>query len=291
MFFVPAKCTLLSISFFNPTPYEAWCSVGAYPWNCLALDGIECIRGDKASAGYISIVVLCTSLLIAVAFIVVLVCMSIIIYGAHKKGDKADENWNALKRALVQQSLMYIMAFLLIWIFRFAALFTPNTAIQLLRLTTLNLQGLLNAFIFMYHKVHNLMRKEPSFTVLKSLYLIIIKPAHVPEIKLAGLSIIANDNKPDSDRKSDLPFIEEGIEDASKDMHLSFARSEEVSYMFDCEISPKLTTAAQESGNKNFEGSQFSESRGQDNERAQDVFHDSDVSFSNDASTIKARNW
>jgi len=299
--------TFLSLSLINPTPYEPWCGVGMYPWNCLALDGIECVRGGRVSPRYIEIVTLVSSSIVICGFVIVVVCMSMIIYGACKKGDESDDqNWKSIKKALVQQSLMYIGAFLLLWIFRFMALFSPHPLMQFLRLITGNLQGLFTFIIFLYHKVHNLKRVESSLTVWKALYLIVIDPEHTPEIQVAGLSMISADNKrPDSEHKGDmLPSIEEGVDEASKDMHLSFGRSEEVSFMFDCSISRGLRKTP-ETGRRGLEGSQFSVSNSQDLDAfkldssgvtsddggSREIFNDSDISISHDASTIQARNW
>ena len=252
-----------------------------YPWDCTTLDGVECIRGgDEDTMDYVSFIVPFFAGLILFGFVVVIIAMGLIIHGACKDNSKDEEIWTSIKKNLTLQALMYIVAYVFVWIFPILALFSGSPIIQSMRLACIHLQGLINSTIFIYHKAKNVMRADVTLTFWQALNMVLIKPSDVPEIKLAGLSIISNDN---TVSRSQLPSIEEGVEDASKAMHLSHAeKSAEVNFMFDYHKNPDPKSSNKEE----LQGSAFSE------ESSKDIFNDSDVSFSeHDASTIRASNW
>ena len=229
---------------------------------------------------YVSFIVPFFAGLILFGFVVVIIAMGLIIHGACKDNSKDEEIWTSIKKNLTLQALMYIVAYVFVWIFPILALFSGSPIIQSMRLACIHLQGLINSTIFIYHKAKNVMRADVTLTFWQALNMVLIKPSDVPEIKLAGLSIISNDN---TVSRSQLPSIEEGVEDASKAMHLSHAeKSAEVNFMFDYHKNPDPKSSNKEE----LQGSAFSE------ESSKDIFNDSDVSFSeHDASTIRASNW
>ena len=122
------------------------------------------------------------------------------------------------------------------------------------------------------------------------------------EIRLSGLSLVnAYNDKVESEPQ--LPYVEDGVEDASKDMHLSYAMSnEEVCFMFDWTYDDSnrvVSNGTQEerSNMEGFEGSMFSHGslrkeeglKGNSDEEEVDNFYGSAFSF-HDASTVKGRN-
>ena len=286
----------------NPTPYEAWCNAGSYPWDCENLEGVDCIRGGGVK-DYIDIVKLCILGLVLFFFIAILACLGVIIYGMCEEickehsNNGGDEKTRFVRWTLIRQSLMYLVAYLVSYVIPIIALFDGSTVIHMLRISYHFIRVFLNVAIFTYHKVYNMKQVDDSMTNWRALYLITVKPESIMEIKLTGLSLIHAKEKADMDALPSLPSVEDGVEDASKDMHLSYARSnEEVCFMFDCTNDQnRASNNTQEEGSRfeGFEGSVFSHRSPldfKDFDDYDDGQFDGSAFSMHDASTLKGRN-
>ena len=377
------QVTFLLLELLNPTPYEAWCSVGVYPWDCSKIDAMSCSRGEKVSENYVQSVILFAGIITFLSVLVVATCMGLIIRGVflerrrrrkspsnedvtqkektnHKKEEKecinnddeqvdeprektdvvgtssningapskgdcphntlvdedgvesgeemAEHYWDdEFRSSLVNQALMYIGIFLCIRLVRIICIFSPSPWVQGYRVLSTSLQGFFNSIIFLYHKVHNLRKLQPELSIKQALYRIVVDPFPTTELELTGLSVVSNDEKNNGFEADERIVIREaGVENASRDMHLSRISGEEASYMLDIDMYHVMkrrgtrtkkaknisnqkesdVSSGQQSLNLSLRGSIFS--YGKKEEEFQD---DSAVSFSNskyDASTIRA---
>ncbi len=153
--------------------------------------------------------------------------------------DKTSEySIDKLKRTLVKQALLYIGVFVSIWLAKFLSLFSPSPILQFWRVISNSAQSFSNSSIFLYHKVHNLRRLHPYMSIQQALHSVIVDPFPTTDLKLSGLSIISRDNRLNTidGREANCHLKEAGVDDASKDMHLSFGLSKEASYMLDLDF-------------------------------------------------------
>ncbi len=141
---------------------------------------------------------------------------------------------------------------------------------------------------------------DKEFSLWSTLYIVIVRPKNLPEVRISGISEICT-----NEENTPAIVIEEGVEDASRDAHLSVISSE-VKSMFDVRSDDRsVNNVMARSTGQSYKGqSILSEDLSggviQDLVSSrQDVFMDSDVSFSlNDqlssaitkASTVKIRN-
>lgn len=110
-----------------------------------------------------------------------------------------------IRKELVQQSFMYELAFVIVWIFLpLKTVFPENDVISALMYTFLPLQGFFNALIFIYHKISTIRKSRnggPNISVLKALHGIFITPSEKREedIRIIGLSIVNRDLEENGD--------------------------------------------------------------------------------------------
>jgi len=240
----------LCLDLYNPMPFESWCSITPYPYDCFLFEDIECIHGYTGNSNIMKTIIWAIVGFSVFGFINLLGCMGVIVYGNcfHQGGDtdgedesssaEGRESWRSAKKILQRQALMYTTVYLLIWGLPLIV-YLNRTFIygffDALKVIFVPLSGFFNASIFLYHKVYNVVRSEPSCTYREALYLVLIHPEMIPEIMITGVTELP------SQEETELELVEiqnmtetSSVKGASKDVQLSmFSSSEEVSFMFD----------------------------------------------------------
>jgi hypothetical protein len=298
---------------FNVSPFETWCSVGAYPWECNTVEEAECIRGGNVSTKVISILKAVAAGSIGLAGINVLVCMGLIICRSKiylhsssntnettsniqdndnpadterkRQAAKAKMDVQKLSNTLTNQALMYIFIFLFTWTIPAVLLFVRKDFLDAFKIAFVPLQGFFNSSIFLYHKAHNIRRFDPHVTTwYKAFYHVIVQPNDVPEIQLTGISRL--DAAQGSANTQPQIVVEEGVDEASKDMNLSYGQ--ELSFVLGFNSLSTTEIKQLNLGDEQFQGSQFS----MQSSKSQVDFVDSSIfSYSEtDIATIKAGN-
>lgn len=222
-----------------------------------------------------------------------------------ERKEKGENDWKAMRKTLVIQSLMYIFAFIFTWFFTLLRMFLNSTGksrtrvVDILYLVFFPLQGFLNALVFVSHKVHNIKRLDKSISNCRALVIIFLHPKDMPEAIISGIAILEqqtkeNDKKNAGGARSNELESSRELDAVSKEGNVSIAA--EVSFMFDL---------SRDSSNQKQEGLSMNSSqslsnlfakdgspRG-DNESQQDLssssnlFIDNDISL-HDASTVIA---
>ena len=194
---------ILYLDLPNPTNLSPFCSFAVYPYECIFNEDIECQRGDPYDNFIVEIVVAALSLL---AMILVAGFMIAIILWAFSKRrmlfrDASEfrerDNRKSLRVVITKQSLMYLFAFLLSWIWiPITNFIRDSNALQVLSLLFFPLQGFSNAIIFIYHKVYNIkMQVGQEMSSKKALYILFATPDDVNEIELRGISKVECDRR------------------------------------------------------------------------------------------------
>ena len=132
----------------NPTPYDAYCLIGVYPYECLSNDDIECLRGDKDTFDLHQYVI---SISVLAQVIILIVTMLFILHTTWFS--QHDESSNV--KTIAIQAFMYLVACLLTWVP--AAIFSmvpDNKAVDAFSTFFFPMQGFFNLLIFAYHKVY-----------------------------------------------------------------------------------------------------------------------------------------
>ena len=165
------------LKYLNPVPYEIWCCVGPYPYDCNGKD-IPCLRGEPYSASldrFFTYFILfwLGGLLLVTLFSMVMV---ILTFRNHDIASKLvlkqkqiqwAEGSNVLEFALVQrsrtktitkQALLYILAAFATWSFLIVSFFYEPTWVAIAKQIFQPSQGFFNALIFIFHKIDDLKR-------------------------------------------------------------------------------------------------------------------------------------
>jgi len=208
---------------------------------------------------------------------------------------KENDTWPAMRKTLMSQALMYIIAFIMTWIFALLRIVTDvNTsgirAIDFLYCIFFPLQGFFNGLIFVYHKIHNIRRHTPSMSFGSALSFVFTRTREMPEAQISGLSMLSSRNFRRQVVRNDENVSHKShseAEDASKDVQMStisdegspFALSDEISFMFDLSIGD--TSSRRHAINNNSSRPQPNSSNSIDAENELST-------IDNDASTVKA---
>ena len=191
---------------YNPNPTIPWCTVVEYPMDCSSDVGeddtdLQCLRGDVKTRWilYTFIIIIGTVNLLTVTG-----CLLVVIIGQFIKPrysiqrfsrQRVDNETSAIRKTLVQQAIMYESSSLIIWISSVFFLGSTGGHTDFATAsshTVVPLQGLINALIFFYHKVHNIRKanRREHISIWKALYYIFCSSSHANEIQLTGLSRI-----------------------------------------------------------------------------------------------------
>ncbi len=210
-------CTIgiinLSYDFFNPRPYEPFCTVGPYPHNCLEDDNdVECIRGGNLSysmAQGLLFTCLISGLLFLISMMSSMVVVVVTVFKTElawrQNGQRRDDVRNPSRtsdfnntRTALRQALMYIAAFVLTWIWLCIALISPGKPWNdYLKMFFQPLQGFFNAAIFFTSKVHVLRKSKPDLTRWQALGQVLMSPWTVPLVVVSHIDIVNNENDDD----------------------------------------------------------------------------------------------
>ena len=243
---------------------------------------------------------------VGIGFLNVLVCMGLILSTVfrirnvrNKNTSKSEEvnnnttiavtavtetqtRMHNLRGVLTRQALMYIFSFIVIFSPAVFWLWIRSDVLDFLKIICFQLYGFFNFCIFMYHKVHNLrMWTHKPISIRRALFLVIIKPHDIPELRIAGLS-----NLQETEARASQQEAQPDVDNASKDMHLSYAEvSEEMSYALDFDnlMFSFSSSSHLDDDNENDEGLSKNLSEGSDNFISNCSPHD--------APTLKACNW
>lgn len=235
-----------------------------YPRDCEKTN--DCIRGDEDvySAPSLKLIYL---LIISFGCITITTSMAIIVFGNWKNNEyfyppnqqqqsqsqgptstgnhnnsnevtsttshPQNTNWTSMRKILISQAFMYIGAFVMTWIFGVIRQIFSGTYTEILFCMFYPLQGFYNCSIFLYHKVHNIKRLQPSITVAEALQIVLVQRGYSPEAHLSGISIVNDENNTNSHaRSSPSTSLPEGDgDDAASKSILSL--TDEISNMFD----------------------------------------------------------
>ncbi len=107
-----------------------------------------------------------------------------------------------LRKVILIQALMYIIAFILTWAFTAVFLafgiqknadWASSNPLAFLRLIFQPSQGFFNAIIFVYHKAYTLRRTDEDMGWMEAFLAVLISPSEVPEVVIEDLAIVAID--------------------------------------------------------------------------------------------------
>jgi hypothetical protein len=248
------QITLLNLDLYNPGVYDAWCTVTVYPTGCNYREDVECIRGKQISGDFYRLLLTFFIFLTSYGCLSIILAMAMIIHGSWKSDSffspSPNENsaltrqqsdrmlaWREMRKVLISQAAMYVSAFILTYIFALIGLLVRNNIIDALYCTFFPLQGFFNALIFICHKVHNIRRSDPSIPISEALGFIFLNPQDAPEMRISGISLVSVRDGYDGVMDDDMSKSSVDVSDVSKDVQLSkFSVSEEMSYMFDCNV-------------------------------------------------------
>jgi len=217
----------LKIEMINPSPLGSICTVSSYPLGCT---GIDCIRGNQALHHKLSLLWSSIFGSIFVIMVISLVLVVLSVFGTElsirrsrrinrssrlinrgSTGRSArrrheQEIWKfKITRAVLNQALMYISAFLLSysWIFVIGFLTSKHSTLEFGSRTTLSvlavffqpLQGFFNAIIFIYQKARILRRMQThaGLNWLSAFKKVILVPSVVPEQLISCIDIVTED--------------------------------------------------------------------------------------------------
>ncbi len=217
-----------------------------YPRDCGKTN--DCIRGnaDVYSAPYLKLIYI---LIISFGCIIITTCMAIIVFGNWKNNEyfypptqqqqsqsqgptrtgtsnnsninevtsttsttshPQNTDWTSMRKVLMSQAFMYIGAFVLTWIFGVLRQISLSIYTDILFCMFFPLQGFFNCSIFLYHKVHNIKRLQPSITVTEALHVVLMQPGYIPDAHLSGISIVNDENNTTSSAARSPPSLPEG---------------------------------------------------------------------------------
>jgi len=213
----------------NPTPYESYCSIGSYPFDCNDRDDMEeCIRGGGSNGVEqfrivffftmtTALVTLATSMLLIILTLYKSdrklkdarsmmkehvteddsPCAAIMDSSeSSKQGDEVhnQESQHNMTKAITTQALMYLGAFLFTWIFTVLSFcgedLEQNSWIQGFKLVFQPLQGFFNMLIFIYYKGYNIRRADEDVSVCEALMTIFTSPSTIPAERLSCVALV-----------------------------------------------------------------------------------------------------
>jgi len=199
--------TFIEQKLLNPSPTAPYCIPNSYPVGCSLDDNPEC-RGGVDQGSFWALY-LC---IMGAAFFILLLTMSLIIHSfcrnerrllKHVKDGQIqdeDEKLVDLKHAqeqtgiITRQTVMYIVAFVMSWIFGFLEYLWQEGALNFtdqglkwlhtLRMLFQPSQGFFNVIIFLYHKVYVLRTsRDEDMTLAKAIGIILFRPKDMAEAK------------------------------------------------------------------------------------------------------------
>ena len=219
---------VLHFEYLNAMPFDSFCTIGPYPFDCTFNDDVECERGgrpDGQGAWNYNMALLCSSCVIGFIFLGINVAMIIIIFFTIKNGRqikllikkqkvqeitdkvengdinaafKAEEDMSTTSylrstRRTVLQALMYILAFFLTWVFVLSDIISPGgdaRSLSVLKVIFLPLQGFWNMLIFLHHKIWLVRNYDSTATIWDAIMIVFSKNKNVPPDNLHVLSNI-----------------------------------------------------------------------------------------------------
>jgi hypothetical protein len=210
----------LKIEYLNPTPYEAFCNVGIYPNPCGPQEegATPCIRGEALSVDMHKFFRNFVISMISIELSILIVSMLLIVMTFYKrdvelarrlkemKNGEAEE-LNPLRssrftsKIIAQQALMYFTAMFLSWSFFAISFYKETTTISVLKQIFFPLRGMMNMFIFVYHKLYALKKSHSNISYFRAFRYLIGHTKNVPEDVVSNLEIVVDDtettNRPD----------------------------------------------------------------------------------------------
>ena len=198
-----------SQDFLNPTPYETFCTIAPYPYDCIENPDVTCIRGESYSGSIKLTFAMYVFAMYVMQFLVLIVSMTLIIQTFYY-ADKAlrhhrrrienslndDANIQVLQadrhitRTVMVQALMYILAYFMVAPLSLVSFFETldwNIGYGVMKQFVFPLQGFFNTFIFIYHEALEIATARPELSYWACLKCVILKPADIPQVIISGV--------------------------------------------------------------------------------------------------------
>lgn len=226
---------LLSNDMINPNSYDSFCTIAPYPDSCdenYWYDWNFCAWGEGVIDDYIRNMNL-PNILFLIQFVLILMGISIILWticrnmkdmkdalakeeqkdnkdpsleatGETIQNDTKSEHVIDLKysRVMINQALMYILAFFVTWILNgLSGMFNiSNFELDAINCIFFPLQGFWNLMIFLYDKTYLMRQVDDSVTFSQACKKILLTPSVTPVFVLSNLSAV---DKRSLDREHD----------------------------------------------------------------------------------------
>ncbi len=233
---IPIPVWGLKLGYFNPTPYEAWCTLAAVPWYCdpNRKESEECmIAGDTTFA-----VILYTVLIHGFVIFLLTICSMMLIiryvYMQEQYIREAARRYNQmtlnrsdpnlfpsvqrrhnLTKSLSVQASAYIITFLLVPLSGLVHLFQTNGTqpwfFQIFHVIARPLQGCCTLIIFVGAKAYDNRRIEPNIT-LKASIAKVFTQREERRIIVSGISLVRV-HDPDDDENGGMMLYYDGADD------------------------------------------------------------------------------
>jgi hypothetical protein len=98
-------------------------------------------------------------------------------------------------KIIAQQALMYFTAMILSWLFLAISFYQETTTISVLKQIFFPLRGMMNMFIFVYHKLYALKRSQSGISYFRAFKFLMGQTKNVPEGVVSNLEIVVDDTE------------------------------------------------------------------------------------------------
>lgn len=209
----------LRYQIIHPSPVQhTWCTRAQYPWWCDE-DEHHCFKSENLfgfNGFFVSLIVIISIIVISLGMIVWHAYFQERLFKSYRDASNANTGASPVDqqrlqiyqidvnntRLIVYQAILYTVAFLAVWhhplmvrpYMERNGIYKSSPAAEIARLVLRPLQGFFNVFIFLYHKVENYQRDDPSLSLRGALKQVFDREKDDPDHLVSNLVLVRRDS-------------------------------------------------------------------------------------------------